>query len=145
MESFEPGARWTADFGHLRASDADRDRVVDALKTAFVEERLDQSELDERIGHALTSWTYGELVGATAGLPPSRAPAPRPRPAPPARIRRNKRKVTAGIVSTIVLLPLVGLACFATEYGSFFVLLLLGFFASAAIGSPGRPADTRRW
>jgi hypothetical protein len=42
-------------------------------------------------------------------------------------------------------LPLVGLACFATEYGSFFVLLLLGFFASAAIGSPGRPADTRRW
>jgi hypothetical protein len=55
--------------GHLRAARADRDRVVEVLKTAFVQERLDQDELDVRVGQALTARTYAELAALTADIP----------------------------------------------------------------------------
>jgi Domain of unknown function (DUF1707) len=145
MESKEPSARWTADFGHLRASDTDRERVVDALKAAFVQGRLSQSELASRVGHALESRTYGELVGATAGIPPRLAPAPRrSQPVAPAPVKPPSWKAIAWAVSLAIVLPGAGFAFFATQFGSFFVLLLLGFFASGAIGSPGRPDVGRR-
>ncbi|MGH3257049.1 MAG: DUF1707 SHOCT-like domain-containing protein [Streptosporangiaceae bacterium] len=41
--------------GHLRASHADRERVVELLKVAFVQGRLTQQELDTRVGLALAS------------------------------------------------------------------------------------------
>jgi Domain of unknown function (DUF1707) len=144
MEPNEPSARWTADFGQMRASDTDRERVVDALKTAFVQGRLNQDELAGRVGHALESRTYGELVGATAGLPVRRAPVPRPpRPAAPVHASGPTWKAVAWAVSLAIALPGAGVAFFATTYGSFFVLLLVGFFASGALGSPGRPGEAR--
>jgi hypothetical protein len=75
----------------LRASHADRDQVVDALKAAFVHGRLTQDELDARVGQALAARTYAELAALTADLPPSPAPAPAPAAAsaPPARRPRN--------------------------------------------------------
>ena len=75
----EPGA-WAAAAG-LRASRADRERVIDLLKAAFVQGRLDRDEFGARIGQALASRTYGELAAVTAGIPaeltgalPRRAP-----------------------------------------------------------------------
>src|SRR5580704_3274687 len=62
----EPGAQAAAG---LRASRADRERVIDLLKAAFVQGRLDRDEFDARIGQALASRTYGELAAVTAGLP----------------------------------------------------------------------------
>src|SRR5215510_4423966 len=56
----EPGARAAA--AGLRASRADRERVIDLLKAAFVQGRLDRDEFDERIGQALASRTHGELA-----------------------------------------------------------------------------------
>lgn len=35
-------------------ADADRERVIETLKVAFVQERLTWEELDERIGGALS-------------------------------------------------------------------------------------------
>jgi hypothetical protein len=145
MEPREPDARWTADFGHLRASDADRERVVDALKTAFVQGRLSQAELTQRTGHALQSITYGELVDATAGIRTRPTPAPpRPRPAAPVPAKPIDRKFIAWVAALVIGLPVAGIAFFDTTYGSFFVLLLVGFFASGMIGSPGHPGDNRR-
>ena len=63
----EPGARAAA--AGLRASRADRERVIDLLKAAFVQGRLDRDEFDVRIGHALASRTYGELAAVTADIP----------------------------------------------------------------------------
>jgi uncharacterized protein DUF1707 len=64
-----PG-EWTASgHGRLRAAHADRDRVVATLKAAFVQGRLDQDELDARVGRALVSRTYAELGALTADLP----------------------------------------------------------------------------
>jgi Domain of unknown function (DUF1707) len=54
-----------------RASQTDREHVVDLLKAAFVQGRLTQDELDERVGQALASQTYGELTALTADLHPA--------------------------------------------------------------------------
>jgi len=143
MEPQDPGAGWAAGGGHLRASDADREQVVDALKAAFVQGRLSKSELVRRAGHALESKTYAELAATTAGIPARRAaPAPR-QPAAPARARPVNWKVIAWVVSVIILAPALGVAFFATYYGSFFILLLFGFGAATVIGSPGSPGSGR--
>jgi hypothetical protein len=54
------------DHSDLRASHADRERVVSALKAAFVEGRLTEDELDARVGQVYASRTYAELAKVTA-------------------------------------------------------------------------------
>jgi hypothetical protein len=56
------------DHGALRASHADRERVVTALKAAFVEGRLTEDELDARVGQVYASRTYAELAEVTAAV-----------------------------------------------------------------------------
>ena len=52
----------------MRASDADRDRVMDVLRVAAGEGRLTPDELDERLEAALSARTFGELAALTADL-----------------------------------------------------------------------------
>ena len=52
----------------VRASDADRDRVVDILGVAAGDGRLTAGELDERLEAALAARTLGELAPLTADL-----------------------------------------------------------------------------
>jgi Domain of unknown function (DUF1707) len=138
MEPQDPRAGWVAGAGHLRASDADREQVIDALKAAFVQGRLSKSELVRRAGQALESRTYAQLADTTAGIPAPRAASPPPRPpAPPARGRTVNGKAIAWAMSVIILAPVVGFAFFATYWGSFFILLMLGYVAAGVIGSPG--------
>ncbi|MGW7406604.1 DUF1707 SHOCT-like domain-containing protein [Streptomyces sp. NPDC054833] len=54
----------------LRASHADRDRVVDVLRIAAGDGLLTADELDERLETALSARTVGELAALTADLPP---------------------------------------------------------------------------
>jgi hypothetical protein len=53
----------------LRASHADRDRVVDVLRIAAGDGLLTSDELDERLEVALSARTLGELSALTADLP----------------------------------------------------------------------------
>ncbi|MFD3545910.1 DUF1707 domain-containing protein [Streptomyces sp. NPDC058655] len=53
----------------LRASDADRERVVERLRDAVAEGRLDMEEFEERLDAAYRSRTYGELEPLTRDLP----------------------------------------------------------------------------
>ncbi|MER5258078.1 DUF1707 domain-containing protein [Streptomyces sp. NPDC002855] len=53
----------------LRASHADRDRVVDVLRVAAGDGRLTSDELDERLEAALSARTVNELTTLTADLP----------------------------------------------------------------------------
>jgi Domain of unknown function (DUF1707)/Cell wall-active antibiotics response 4TMS YvqF len=55
--------------GEVRASDAEREAVVERLRVATVEGRLTLSELTERTEAAYTATTRGELVPITADLP----------------------------------------------------------------------------
>ena len=71
----------------LQASRADRERVIDLLKAAFAQGRLDSDEFDARIGWALASRTYAELAAVTADIPAELVGAlPR---RPPVRARRR--------------------------------------------------------
>ena len=113
--------------GHLRASDADREQVIDTLKDAFVQGRLTTDELGTRAGQALASRTYAELAAITADIPPRLIvvqPAPRPDPAPARKPVGKKAVVWAAGV--IILLPALGTA-FLTYYGGFIVLFLFAF------------------
>jgi hypothetical protein len=52
----------------LRASDADRDRVIDVLRAAIGDGRLDPAEFDERLDAALAARTIEALAPLTADL-----------------------------------------------------------------------------
>jgi Domain of unknown function (DUF1707) len=65
--------------GHLRVSHADREQVVGTLKTAFVQGRLAEDELDARVGRVYTSRTYAELAEVTADIPAELTAAKAPR------------------------------------------------------------------
>ena len=71
--------------GHGRpgASHADREQVIEVLKTAFVQGRLTKEEFGTRIGQAFTSQTYAELTKVTADLPAGPMGARPPRQARP--------------------------------------------------------------
>ncbi len=61
--------------GLTRASDADRDRTVEALATAIAEGRLTLEEYSERSEAALGARTLGELARLTDDLPADGQPA----------------------------------------------------------------------
>lgn len=76
-----------ADAIELRASDADRERVVEWLREAFAEGRLTMDEHAERVDSAYAARTQAELVPLTRDLPvhqeqvgpaAGRSAAPRP-------------------------------------------------------------------
>ena len=111
----EPGTQAAA--AGLRASRADRERVIDLLKAAFAQRRLDRNEFDARIGQALASRTYAELAAITADIPAELTGAlPR---RPPARARRRIPFNTA----------VTGGACMAA-------LVNVGMIAAILIRSP---------
>jgi Domain of unknown function (DUF1707) len=68
--------------GELRASHADRERAIEALKAAFVQGRLAKDEFDLRVGQAFAVRTHAELAAVTDGLPAEPATAK-----PPASVR----------------------------------------------------------
>jgi hypothetical protein len=62
----------------VRASDAEREAVVERLRVATVEGRLTLSDLTERTEAAYTATTRGELVSITADLPAVSGSPPAP-------------------------------------------------------------------
>ena len=111
----DPGAQAAA--AGLRASRADRERVIGLLKAAFVEGRLAQDEFDTRVGQALASRTHAELAAVTADIPAELIGALPYRPAARARGRiPMNTAVTGG-------------ACVA-------VVANVGMLAAILIGSP---------
>ncbi len=108
----------------MRASHADRDQVIEALKDAFVHGRLTRDELDARAGRALAARTYAELDAVTAGIPPTRAASGPTRPLVPARHRP--------------------LARVAARSGSCLALAAAAVWASLIL-DPGGPGLYRPW
>jgi hypothetical protein len=71
--------------GHLRASDADRDRAVSALSEAFQDGRITREEFEHRSAQALSARTGHELTELVGDL--SSASSPAPPAAVPERVR----------------------------------------------------------
>ena len=71
-----------ADHERMRASDADRQEVIQRLRTALDEGRLKMEEYLDRMGHASEAVTYGDLTPLYEDLPQT-SPVLRPVPAAP--------------------------------------------------------------
>ena len=87
----------------LRASHADREQVIDALKAAFVQGRLDKGEFDARVGQAFISRTYAELAALTADIPAGRSASPPPRRPARARVHVSIKTGVGAIVAAVML------------------------------------------
>jgi hypothetical protein len=62
----------------LRASDADRERIVEQLRQHTAEGRLTMDEFDQRMAAAYEAKTYGDLAELTGDLPVDLGAANRP-------------------------------------------------------------------
>lgn len=129
--------------GNLRASDADRDAVVERLRRAAVEGRIDHAELDDRVRRALVARTYRELEATVADLPgPSRG-AVRARRWP-ALARASAGVVRAHPALLVVAVPLV--AATITIMMTFVMLWALVALAVLMAGRrPPRPPQPPHW
>jgi hypothetical protein len=64
-------------YSHLRASDADRERVAQFLREQHAVGRLNHEELEERLGRAYRAVTMGDLDRLIGDLPQPNRPASR--------------------------------------------------------------------
>src|SRR6516162_2161782 len=99
--------------GHGRASHADRERVIAALKVAFIQGRLTKDEFDSRVGRALRSRTYAELAALTADIPagltgPVARNAPQTDSGP--RHRRRTREIAGSLAALAVIVATISVA-----------------------------------
>ena len=108
--------------GRLMASDADRENVVDMLKTAFARGRLTKQELDLRAGQTFAARTYADLAALTADLP---AGLTRTEPVRKPAQARPRRPVDKAVV-----------------WSAFGVIALALFAAAFAVPDP-TPTDNR--
>ncbi len=142
----ETSAAGAGDHSPLRASRADRERVIDALKAAFVDGRLARDEFDLRVGQVLAA--YANLDALIADIPaPARPTAVQP--PEPAREPNNKKLIARGAAAgasvTMVLGVVLGAAAgnpalglfLGVFVGSFVAVLLTGFltFLSWVLGT----------
>jgi len=132
---WDPRAAGATGRNRLRASDADRERVIDALKAAFVQGRLTRDELGRRAGQALASRTYGELAAATADIPAHRVTVQPQWTAQPYNRRRVDKKTVAWAVCMLLLPTTLG-AAFVTYYVGFLVLFMLAFIGVTVTAQP---------
>ncbi|MGD0069442.1 MAG: DUF1707 domain-containing protein [Streptosporangiaceae bacterium] len=82
---------------HLRVSDAEREAVSGRLAKHFAAGRLDQAELDDRVGRAMSAKTRADLRGLFADLSETAAPAGPQRPRGPGSPIEFRLDATSGV------------------------------------------------
>jgi hypothetical protein len=118
--------------GRLRASHADRERVIDTLKAAYVYGLVTKEEFDARVVQTFTARTHAELAAITADIPAGLLPAPAPlRPVIPKR-RVNGRLGERAVVATATLAGLLFFVAFVAG-GSMLPALWAGAVGSALV------------
>jgi hypothetical protein len=134
-EPGDHGAAAAGGHGRLRASHADREQVIEALKNAFVQGRLDKDELEARAGQAFASRTYAELAAVTADIPAGipAGPAAEPAPGPASTPARTlaKAAVRSGIC-LLIPLALVGIIALTNATGLVPLAFIFGAWAFIA-------------
>jgi hypothetical protein len=103
--------------GRLRASDADRERVIGTLKAAYAYGLVTKDEFDARVSQTFAARTYAELAVITADIPAGLAPAPPPlRPAPAKASAPVAANLTAGDRAIMATAIVAGLALVAAIF-----------------------------
>jgi hypothetical protein len=86
----------------LRASDADREAVVERLRVAAIEGRLDAEELEARVTAAYAARVGSDLERLTADITPAPA-AFTPPAAPPVFVQQRTTRVNPYAIASLVL------------------------------------------
>jgi hypothetical protein len=140
----------------IRASDAERERVVAFLREHALAGRLDSDELEERIGLAYGARYVGQLERLIRDLPRAHAPARAHHRSSPRRRRHKHEPTPALIIAGVALLLITGLpmvimagiiAVLAVVLGLSFLLgpfLLIALIIVLA-GRRRRPPPPVRW
>ena len=134
----------------LRASHADREHVLEVLKAAFVQGRLNKDELDMRVGQTLASRTYAELAVLTADIPAGPIAAQPPRKPVRAQSAHPENKVVNSCACASLALFVLAAPLLTGHFELFFVLVAVmmgALFAAAGRtvhSSHKRRASTQR-
>jgi hypothetical protein len=109
--------------GHLRASHADREHVIDTLKAAYVYGLVTKDEFDARVSQTFAARTHAELALVTADIPAGLAAAPSPPGPAPARgrapVHASLRPGDRAIMATAIVAGLALMAAiFAGPYAA---------------------------
>jgi hypothetical protein len=94
----------------MRASDRDRQEVVDRLRGALEDGRLQMDEFVDRMGRAYQAVTYGDLAPLSADLPASGSRQEATLPAPVAPVGHPWRGALAGLPTTLKVMWTIWLA-----------------------------------
>ena len=146
-------------YSELRASDAERERVVTFLREHALLGRLSDDELEERIGLAYAAVTVGNLERLIADLPrASRQPAPRRGFSPAKKRSGPPPALIAGGIGALILTGLpfaligvvlaIGIALLAVVFalsvvfGPILLIALLIVLASKRRHAPHRRRPT---
>jgi len=117
-------------YSEIRASDAERERVVAFLREHALQGRLDNEELEDRIGRAYSAVYVGDLERLVRDLPRAGQPAPRPRPRHHHRHRvpahRERKPNPALIVAGVALLCVTGIPVVIVAIAVAAVAVVLG-------------------
>jgi hypothetical protein len=141
----EPGyevAPGAGGHGRLRATHADREQVIDVLKTAFVQGRLDRDEFGLRVDRALASRTYADLAAITADIP---ARLGRARPPEPARGSGSKKAVVAMAGATGALIGIWPVMMLAPPWPRYVLPVALVWFVLAMVVPTGWLVLLHHW
>ncbi len=133
----EQAGAWAAR-GHLRASHADREQMIDTLKAAFLQGRLTKDEFDARVGQALTSRTYAELATVTADVPAWLVGSQPPRKRARRRVSNAVRWGTSGLITPAILAAAAVLTSLRGDggYGAVaFVIAFVYFMVWLSVGA----------
>jgi hypothetical protein len=122
--------RWQPERSEIRASDAERERVVSFLRDKTAEGRLTADELDERVGRAYAAVTRGELRRLVRDLPDP------PFGARLSRSRRPQRGVVVGVAALAAfrMVPALALLFVWTALALTIALIAIIAVLAAAVG-----------
>jgi hypothetical protein len=139
-------------YSEIRASDAERERVVAFLREHALAGRLDAEELEDRIGLAYRAVYVGDLERLMRDLPRAPAPASRRSAACSSARHPNPALIVAGVALLFMTgLPMVVLgviiAMFAVVLGLSFALgpFLLVALIVVLTSRRRRPPPPMRW
>ena len=133
----------SADDGHFLASDADREQVIDTLKTAFVQGRLTKDELDARAGQAFASRTYAELATVTADIPAGTPPGRKPAGTRVAKKVAAGLGTAAGLSVTTIAIALLARNVELAAWGALLMFLAVLVAIAAGMVAVGNMVDSR--
>lgn len=120
-------------YAHLRAADADRERVAKFLREQHAVGRLTHDELEERVDRTYHAVTMGDLDRLIADLPhPNRRPAPH---RVPARRRAPRGLIPVGLAALLAFgAPTAALVLFTVVAALAVTALALVFAVGMALG-----------